>query len=69
MEYKLTVEINTERPIAADLADNDKIKGFVDYLVSQGYVIPDTVVIDGTTGTAKINVTEQLIQFIEKYLG
>ena len=69
MEYKLTVEINTERPINADLDDNDKIKGFVEYLVSQGYVVPESVEIDPASGTAKIKVTEQLIQFIEKYLG
>lgn len=69
MEYKLIVEINTERPIAADLDDNEKISGFVDYLVAQGYVVPGTAELDAANGHAKIKVTETLIQLMEKYLG
>ncbi len=68
MEHKLTIEINTERPLAADLDDNDRIQGFVDYLTAQGYVVPGTAQIDAKAGTAKIKVTESLVQYIEKYL-
>ena len=68
MEYKLTVEINTERPIAADLDDNDKIRGFAEYLVREGYVVPGTVEIDAATGKARFKATEAMLQYIEKYL-
>ncbi|MFZ2256957.1 MAG: hypothetical protein WAV55_02305 [Clostridiaceae bacterium] len=68
MSYKLIVEINTERPIAA-LADNDKLKGLAQYLEDQGFVMPGSIEIDATTGRAKVKATDQLIQYIEKYLG
>ena len=69
MSYKLIVEINTERPIAAALADNDKLKGLAQYLEDQGFVMPGSIEIDATTGRAKVKATDQLIQYIEKYLG
>lgn len=69
MDYKLTVEINTERPINAELNDNDKIRGFAEYLVAQGYVAADSIEIDATSGNVKVKATDQLIQYIEKYLG
>lgn len=68
MENKLFVEVTTERPLSADLADNDKIDGFVQYLVANGYVVPGSVEIDPANGKVKFKATEALVQYAEKYL-
>lgn len=68
MDYKLNVEINLERPLQADVTDNEKIRGFVEYLTGQGYVVPGSVEIDSATGHVKIRATEALLQYAEKYL-
>lgn len=68
MENRLFVEVTTERPMSADLTDNAKLDGFVQYLVNSGYVVPGSVEIDPASGKVKFKATEALIQYAEKYL-
>ena len=68
MEYKMNVEITLERPLNADLTENEKMDGLIQYLVAQGMVEPNSVVWDPAGGKARLKVTEAALQFAEKYV-
>ncbi|NLB22029.1 MAG: hypothetical protein GX833_02045 [Clostridium sp.] len=68
MEYKMNVEINLERPLKAHVSDNEKLEGLIQFLTTQGFVVPGSVEIDETSGHVKIKATEALLQYAEKYL-
>ena len=68
MEYKMNVEIDLERPLEADVSENEKITGLIQFLTQQGYVVPDSVEIDPATGHVKLKVTEALLLYAEKFL-
>lgn len=68
MEYKMNVEVTLERPLNAQLSDNEKMDGLIQYLVAQGMVEPGSVVWDPANGKASMKVTEAALQFAEKYV-
>lgn len=68
MEYKMNVNVSFERPLTADLTDNDKLTGFIQYLEANGLVTPGSVQIDAATGVVRLKAAESLLQFVEKYL-
>ena len=68
MKYKMNVELNLERPLKANLSDNEKLEGFIQFLTTQGFIVPGSVEIDETSGHVKIKATEALLQYAEKYL-
>lgn len=68
MENKLTIDVNLARPLNAQVQGNEKIRGFMDYLVNQGYIEAGSYTIDEATGVIKAKVTENGLQFAEKHL-
>ena len=68
MEYKLNVEVSLARPLNANLSDNEKMEGLIQYLILQGMVEPGSVVWDPAGGKARVKVTEAALQFAEKYV-
>lgn len=68
MEYKMNVEINLERPLKAHVSNNEKLESLIQFLTTQGFVVPGSVEIDETSGHVKIKATEALLQYAEKYL-
>ena len=64
----MNVEINLERPLKAHVSDNEKLEGLIQFLTTQGFVVPGSVEIDETSGHVKIKATEALLQYAEKYL-
>lgn len=67
-DNKMTIVVNLERPLNAQVEGNQKLVGFMQYLETQGYIEPGSYTIDETNGVIKAKATEGALQFAEKHL-